>query len=267
MHEVSARPGRGELGFIADVAAEVLPRDTAPTPADIGKSNKVDPLGAPQLAPQQPEEPLRLIVCGADAGLAAVATHLMRKNLGWVELAYCPGQATPATRNWDLGEGLDMAAAVSLPVRPVPLIRDDTGAAIVGFALLTEPGIAGTSSRGGFSGEVWVDEHMLFSGTSHGVQVRPTPSAPGLVAAEVPPPDDVPSDSGWWARLRGRGSDPNLGLTDVHGRRRAMHAPMTGRAVQAGGPGFRYVRDGIETRKPRDKVTLYRHLRDLQLVR
>ena len=46
-----------------------------------------------------------------------------------------------------------------------------------------------------------------------------------------------------------------------------LHEPLTGRAVQAGGPGFRYVRDGVETKKPREKTTIYRHLLDLQLVR
>ena len=157
--------------------------------------------------------------------------------------------------------GLSMADAETRPVRPVPLIRDDTGQAIVGFALLTEPGIEGTSSRGGLRGEVWVDSGELFSGVSHGVQVRALPDAPGLVAAELPPPPGQRR-----GLFRTKLSDDD-GLADMAGNPRMLHEPLTGRAVQAGGPGFRYVRDGVETKKPREKTTIYRHLLDLQLVR
>ncbi|MDO5730534.1 hypothetical protein [Corynebacterium sphenisci] len=267
--DLPPRPGRRELGFLDDAAAEVLPVDHAPTPEEIARRKEVAHLGAPERAPQTPAEPLRVVVAGPDASLAAVVTHLMRRNLGWVEVAHVPGGATPACRNWDLGEGLDLAAALTRPVRPVPLIRDDTGAAIVGYALLTAPGVGGTSSRGGLVGEVWVDEHNLFSGTAHGVQVRPLAEAPGLVAAELPPPAEPAAPRRGLARLlrRDPAPDPDAGLADAAGAPRGMHPPLTGRAVQAGGPGFRYVRDGVAAKRPRDKVTLYRHLRDLQLVR
>lgn len=279
--DVPVRPGRGDLAFLGDLAKEVLPVDDTPTPADIGKRKKVDELGAPEIAPQRPAERLRVVVAGPDASLAAVATHLMRRNLLWVELAHVPGGPTPATRNWGLGDGLTAVQAISRPVDPVPAIRDDTGAAIVGYALFTGPGVTGPSSRGGLVGEVWAGEDPLFSGTAHGVQVRPTPDAPGLVAAEVPPPAEEPGGDGsgraggrggrgFLGRLFGRGHDapdPDEGLTDAAGNPRTMHGPMVARAVQIGGPGFRYVHDGIESKRPREKATIYRHLRDLQLVR
>ncbi len=258
-------PGRRDLAFLDDVAKQVLPHDDNPTPDDIAKGKEVPHLGAPRRAPQRPSEPVRLIVEGPDASLAAVATHLMRRNLLWFEVAHVPTAPSPAARNWGIdgsGEhGLSRAEAETRPVRPVPLIRDDTGQAIVGFALLTEPGIDGTSSRGGLRGEVWVDSTELFSGTSHGVQVRPLPDAPGLVAAELPPPPGRRR-----GLLRTRLSDDG-GLADMAGAPRTLHEPVTGRAMQAGGPGFRYVRDGVEAKKPREKTTIYRHLLDLQLVR
>lgn len=258
-------PGRRDLAFLDDVAKQVLPHDDNPTPDEIAKGKEVPHLGAPRPAPQRPSEPVRVIVVGPDASLAAVVTHMMRRNLLWFEVAHVPTAPSPAATNWGIegtgGHGLSMAEAESRPVRPVPLIRDDTGQAIVGFALLTEPGVEGTSSRGGLHGEVWVDSVELFSGVAHGVQVRPLPDAPGLVAAELPPPPQ---------RRRGLFrtmlSDDD-GLTDMAGNPRTLHEPVTGRAVQAGGPGFRYVRDGVEANKPREKTTIYRHLLDLQLVR
>ncbi|WP_239659377.1 hypothetical protein [Corynebacterium vitaeruminis] len=271
LHDVAMIPTRKELAFIDDLAKEVLPADTAPTPEEIAKQKKVDHLGAPQPAPQNPSEPLRIVVVGIDAALAAVATYLMRKNLLWIEVAHVPTAPSTAAKNWGIesGEGLDAAAALTRPTVPVPLIRDDTGHAIIGYALLTEPGITGVSSANGFTGEVYVDEHQMFSGTSTGLQIRPTPDAPGIVAAEVPVPEaesdkEDGHDRGPLSRLGlGRGRRRKAKETPT----RELHPPMTGRAVQVGGLGFRYVRDGVESRKPREKTTLYRHLRDMQIVR
>lgn len=269
LYDVAGIPTRKELAFIDDLAKEVLPVDTAPTPEEISQQKKVEHLGAPQPAPQRPSEPLRIVVVGIDAALAAVATYLMRKNLLWIEVAHVPTAPSTAAKNWAIagGEGLDAAAALTHPTMPVPLIRDDTGHAIVGYALLTEPGITGVSSATGFTGEVYVDENQMFSGTSTGLQIRPTPDAPGIVAAEVPAPPAPESDG---AEGGGRGLFGRLGrrrrrqAEDASARQ--LHRPMTGRAVQVGSLGFRYVRDGVESRKPREKTTLYRHLRDLQIV-
>ena len=42
---------------------------------------------------------------------------------------------------------------------------------------------------------------------------------------------------------------------------------LTGRAVQAGGPQLRVSVDGESAKRPVTRVTFYRHLRDLQMVR
>ncbi|MEJ5920375.1 hypothetical protein [Corynebacterium sp. H78] len=273
LYDVPTLPTRKDLVFLSDIAAEMLPEDTVPTPDDIAKSKEVPHMGSPRFAPQKPTEPVRIVVVGPDASLGAVATFLMRRNLLWFEVAHVPDSPSSVTKNWDIsgsGEfGLSLDDALTRDVHPVPLIRDDTGHAIVGYALLTEVGISGPSSRLGLVGEVYVDEHRLFSGTSNGVQVRPTPDAPGLVGAEVPwvgEKDATEADAkpGFFARLFGRGKDAEESETAED---RPLHPPIEGRAVQAGGPGFRYVRDGIEAKKPREKVTIYRHLLDLQLVR
>nr|WP_240393969.1 hypothetical protein [Corynebacterium lactis] len=274
LYDVPLIPARKELGFIDGLAKEVLPVDTAPTPDEISKQKKVDYLGEPQPAPQTPSETLRIVVVGTDAALAAVATYLMRKNLLWIELAHVPTAPSAAARNWGVGggKGLDAATALMHPTTPVPVIRDDTGHVIVGYALLTEPGITGLSSTAGFVGEVYVDENLMFTGSSTGLQIRPTPDAPGIVAAEIPAPEqrsqggqDGPTSSqprkGFLGRLLGGKRREAKEVV------RAPHKPMTGRAVQVGSTGFRYVRDGVESRKPREKTTLYRHLRDMQIVR
>ena len=41
----------------------------------------------------------------------------------------------------------------------------------------------------------------------------------------------------------------------------------TGRAVQAGGPQLRVIVDSVPHKRPVTRVTFYRHLRDLQIVR
>lgn len=272
--KLPAVPKRRDLAFLADVAREVLPVDDAPTPDEIAKRKSVDYLGSPERAPQRPAEAVRVIVVGTDAALAATITYLMRSNLLWFEVAHVPSAASVATTNWGISGstefGLSLADALARGVRPVPVIRDDTGHALVGYALLTEPGVSGTGSADGLVGEVYVDENLLFSGTANGIQIRPTPDEPGLVAAEVPvAAQSIASES--TEKSTATGFRKLLGIfrraSAAAEPVRPLHKPLTGRAVQAGGPGFRYVRDGIEAKRPRDKVTIYRHLRDLQLVR
>ena len=81
-------PGRRDLAFLDDVAKQVLPHDDNPTPDEIAKGKEVPHLGAPRRAEQRPSEPVRVIVVGPDASLAAVVTHLMRRNLLWFEVAH-----------------------------------------------------------------------------------------------------------------------------------------------------------------------------------
>ena len=41
----------------------------------------------------------------------------------------------------------------------------------------------------------------------------------------------------------------------------------TGRAVQAGGPALAVTIDGVRHKRPLERSTFYRHLRDLQITR
>ncbi|WP_018024915.1 hypothetical protein [Corynebacterium ulceribovis] len=258
-HSLPPVPTRRDLTFIRDAAKEVLPVDDCPTEAEIRQRPDVPHQGSPERAPQQPSEPLRLVVFGADAALAAVAGQLTKWGLLWVEVAFVPVVHSVAATNWGLNT--DIAAATRIAatgdVQPVPLIRDENGHAIVGYAQLL-PAADADDSPTALTGEVWVDQAELFSGTTAGVQVRPLIDAPGLVAAEIA----EPQPAGWPAKLRHK-----TVLRDVHGKPRQPRRPLTGRAVQAGSPGFTYIHDGVAAKKPLERVTIYRHLFDLQLVR
>lgn len=150
----------------------------------------------------------RLVVMGDEADLAAVLSRLMRKNLLDVEVAHVRHRMT-ARR------------ALSGPARRVPLIRDDTGTAVVGAALWLPPEGART-----VHGEAVVDDTVLFDGAVAGVRIEPTPQLPGLRA-----------------RVLGR---PGRGW-------------VTGRAAQLGTTGVRVVRDGVAGTREVKRSTLYRH--------
>jgi hypothetical protein len=96
----------------------------------------------------------RVVVVGADADLAAVLTQLLRAELLNVELAYVPRRRTPATRAYRLPAGRRAARRARRgSAQRVPLIRDETGSAIVGAA---EWGPAGDAPL--LHGEAVVDE-------------------------------------------------------------------------------------------------------------
>lgn len=72
---------------------------------------------------------------GGDAELAMVLTRLLRAERLDVEVAYVPRRRTRATRNYRLPTGFRAARrAARGAARRVPLIRDETGSAIVGRA-------------------------------------------------------------------------------------------------------------------------------------
>lgn len=148
----------------------------------------------------------RVIVLGGDAELAAVLTRLMRADLLDVEVA--PVRGFGAARR-----------ALRAPARRVPLIRDDTGTALVGSALWLPPEQSAT-----LHGEGVVDDTVLFDGDVAGVRIEPTATMPGLRAAVL------------------------------DGRRRRW---VSGRAAQLGTTGARVVRDGVERSVRRS--TFYRH--------
>ncbi len=158
----------------------------------------------------------RVIVLGGDAELAAVLTRLMRADLLDVEVAAVRGFG--AARR-----------ALRGSARRVPLIRDDTGTALVGSALWLPPERSAT-----IHGEGVVDDIVLFDGDVAGVRIEPTSTLPGLRAAVL------------------------------DGRRRRW---VSGRAAQLGTTGARVIRDGVEGwpargtdgRRPVRRSTFYRH--------
>ena len=103
----------------------------------------------------------------------------------------------------------------------VPLIRDDTGTALVGHALWLPPDGAAV-----LRGEAVADDAVLFDGDVSGVRIEPTTATPGVRAA-------------------------------VLGRRPRRW--LAGRAVQLGTTGARVVRDGVSSDRQVKRSTFYRH--------
>jgi hypothetical protein len=153
----------------------------------------------------------RIVVVGDEADLAAVLTRLMRIERLDVEVAHVPGL-------------LGAQRAITVAAQRVPLIRDETGTALVGVALWLPPGDARV-----LHGEAIVDDEVLFDGEVSGVRIEPTSSVPGLRAAV----------------LSGR----------VPPRRW-----LSGRAVQLGAIGARVVRDGVPVTHEVTRSAFYRHV-------
>jgi hypothetical protein len=154
----------------------------------------------------------RIVVAGSDADLATVLSRLMRTDALDIEVAHVrpgPGGLLAARR------------AVSGTARRVPLIRDDTGTALVGAALWLPPPDASA-----VHGEAVVDDTVLFDGDVGGVRIEPTTALPGLRAAVLSGP-----------------------------RRRWV----AGRAAQLGTTGARVVRDGVPGARAVKRSTFYRH--------
>lgn len=272
-HNLSAVPTRKELALIDAFLSPLLPTDPTPSLDDIAAQPDVRHLGAPEPAPQAPHltEPARIVVAGSDAALSAVLTRLMRSDRLWAEVAFipvpsaaasastpsttAPAAATPSTpsaaaQNWGLptapAEALDFARTA--PVRPAPLIRNDSGLAVAGSATISD------SANGAFTGEIIIDDHTLAASSpkTFGARLVPMTDAPGILAARATSP--VESQGRLRSLLRKPGQlDPE--------------SVRTGRAVQAGGPQLRVIVDSVPHKRPVTRVTFYRHLRDLQIVR
>jgi hypothetical protein len=172
----------------------------------------------------------RVVVVGADADLASVLTRLLRAELLDVEVAYVPRRRTPATRAYRLPFGRRAARRARRgSVQRVPLIRDETGSAIVGAAEWVPAGDAPL-----LHGEAVVDDAVLFDGDAPSVRIEPTTALPGLRA-----------------RVTG-------------GRSRRW---LTGRAAQLGGVGISVVRDGVVASRSTRRSTIYRHTEGWLAVR
>jgi hypothetical protein len=120
----------------------------------------------------------RLIVVGTDADLAAVLTRLLRAERLDVELGFVSRRRSPATRAYRIPAGRRAARRARRgSARRVPLIRDETGTAIVGVAHWRPPANAQL-----LHGEAVVDDAVLFDGDVTEVRIEPTANLPGLRA-------------------------------------------------------------------------------------
>ena len=154
----------------------------------------------------------RLIVVGSDADLAAVLTRLLRTEMLEVEVGFISRRRSPATRAYRIPAGLRAARrAWRGSARRVPLIRDETGTAIVGAAHWRPPDDAQL-----LHGEAVVDDAVLFDGDVAGVRIEPTASPPGLRARAA---------GGRWRP----GRAAQLGTTGVVVVRDGVAAPRTAR--------------------------------------
>lgn len=290
---LSAVPTRQELKELDEVAAKIFPKDPTPSLADIQAQPEVAYQGAPEFAPQREylTEELRVIVAapaaGLDAALSAVVTRLMRADKLWVEVACValPGQgeggeptasapptASTAAKNFGIAElplSQQWQLALFGVVRPVPLIRNDSGMAVVGSATVMQAADpnAAVQELEEFTGEVIVDDHVLLRNLAegkaqlpgvYGARLVPMLDAPGIAAVRATTPvEDTPA--GLWSRLRGK--------KFIRGGQVDPETLVTGRALQAGGPHLAVTVDGMKHKRTLERVTFYRHLRDLQMVR
>lgn len=251
-------PGRRDLALLPALAAEHLPHDPTPSLADIARQPDVAHLSEPQPAPQfeHLSEPLRIVVAGSDAALSAILTRLMRIDALWAELAFIPRQDSPTATNWSISSD-PWEIALSGQVRPLPLIRDDAGIAVAGSASIT------SWDGAELYGEIIVDSNTLCTGLEagnrrkhgvYGARLVPMLTAPGIAA--VPYTTSLEPRTGL------------LGLRDRSPRGAVDPKQLaTGRALQAGGSNLKVTVDDIPRPRPVERVTFYRHLRDLQAVR
>ena len=239
--ELPAIPTRKDLRFLDALSREVLPVDPTPSLQEIAASPAVSHLGEPTFAPQQPDEALRIIVSGTDAALSSVLTRMMRGDYLWAEIAYLPTDPTsPAAVLWGIPTNAQ-SLALDGPVRPVPCIRNDAGIVVAGSATLTH------AEDKPFFGEIVVDNDVLVRSDGHtrlyGARLVPTTQAPGLAAAAIRKP-----------------------LFRKHTLIDATHTP-SGRALQSGGHAIQVTVDDVPAKRPVERVTFYRHLRDIQAIR
>ncbi|BBY63392.1 peptidase M50 [Mycolicibacterium helvum] len=152
----------------------------------------------------------RVVIVGSAADLATVLTRLMRTERLDIEVAL--------VSRWR-----GARRALTGVAQRIPLIRDETGTALIDAAFWLPPGDDRV-----IYGEAVVDDDVLFDGEVTAVRIEPTASMPGLRAAALT------------SRMRPR-------------------RWLTGRAVQLGTTGARVVRDGVELPREAKRSAFYRH--------
>lgn len=213
---------------VAGIAVLLFDDRDPPAPLSDLATRRIDDPADVDVAAEQFE---RLIVVGGDAQLAVVLTRLVRTDRLEVEVGYVPRWRTNATRIYGLSSGQRAARRARLgSARRVPLVRDETGAVIVGAALWL-PG----TGQAKLCGEAIVDDTALFDGEVAGVRIEPTAAMPGLRAAAL---------TGW-------------------GRPRRW---VVGRAAQLGSTGTMVVRDAVRAARPARRSAFYRNVTGWLLV-
>ncbi|HEX3781091.1 MAG TPA: hypothetical protein VHX38_15630 [Pseudonocardiaceae bacterium] len=113
----------------------------------------------------------RLVVAGTDADLAAVVLRLLRtERVPAVDLGFVPAESSSAVaRRWGLPRKRTAAVETALtgPVRPVPLVRDDNGGVLVGVGSITA-----------LDAVAYCDDTRVLSGAAR--QLRVLPDRAGL---------------------------------------------------------------------------------------
>ena len=211
-------------------------------------------------------------------------------TVGLVPTAPGPPAATTWSVPGDPADAFRLAAAGS--VRPMPTIRNDAGLVVAGSATIT------AWDDCSFVGEIVVDDDTLVFAEERQAEARfygqfgarlvPTTQAPGIAALRLTPPAVVPEEKRGGRGLRGligrwmAGSMPPVQVqawSETRGLAWLVdQAPLVpggadpdsllrGRAVQSGGEEIAVTVDGVRGRRPVQRVTFYRHLRDLQSVR
>ncbi len=197
--------------------------------------------------------------------------------------------------------------AVTGQVRPVPLIRTDAGIAVAGSATISQWDDGEITGEIIVDDHILVRHEGNPAVRFHGVfgaRLVPMSDAPGIVAVRAVSPvpggigratagdtgqsagihDPSARRSGLRGRLGGaiaRSLSPEttqqlagqalpgwfLSAAPVERGRLDPESLATGRAVQAGGPELAVTVDGVRHKRPVKRVTFYRHLRDLQIIR
>lgn len=107
----------------------------------------------------------RLVVAGTDADLAAVVVRIMRRErLADVSVGYLPVESSRAAGRWALPADPADALAVAWEGADatVPLVRDDSGGVLLGYASLRA-----------VKGQAYCDEQVAFDGEVSAVEVAP----------------------------------------------------------------------------------------------
>ena len=185
----------------------------------------------------------------------------MRADTMWVEVGFVPiDDDSPTADYWGITnlsveEQFDCAA--SGRVRPLPLIRDDAATAVAGRASVSD------WENRELTAEIIVDDDVLARHQSgrriprtgiFGARVQPLVDAPGLAGFVLDTPV-MPVRRGLFGRFENEYGSISEG------------SRLVGRALQAGGESLRVMVDGVSRKRPVERVTFYRHLRDAQVVR